>query len=142
MKTLKSIMLGLVLLIASVAAKADGKQTAVALSKDNVVDIYTNAAVHGKLDGLDKALAKDVQFNMYRGEKLFQLNKQDVLDSFKANENVEQTCKCTATTLEENSRNIVVKLDMKYDNYVRSNVITLSRSGDGWKITKVEVRTA
>ena len=141
MKTLKSIMLGLTLLVASVAAKADGNQNAV-LTKENVVDIYTNAIVHGKLAGLDKALSNDVEYNTYRGDKVFKLSKSDVLESFKAAENVEQTCKCTVSTVEENYNGVVVKIDMKYDNYVRTNLVTLTRNGAGWKIAKIEVRTA
>jgi hypothetical protein len=141
MKTLKSIMFGLVLLIASTAAKAD-KQNNAALTKNDVLDIYMNAIMHGKIENLDRALAPDVQYNMYRGEKTFKLNKDDILASFKASENVDQTCQCTTTKIEDNDKSMVIKLDMKYDNYVRTNIITIALNGHDWKITKIETHTS
>lgn len=142
MKTLKSIMFGLVLLIACTAANAAVKQTTAALSKNDVLDVYINAVVHGKIENLDRALANDVQYNMYRGEKVFKLNKDDILASFKATENVEQTCQCTTTKIEDNDQTMVIKLDMKYDNYVRTNLITIVHNRNEWKITKIETHTA
>jgi hypothetical protein len=137
MKTLKSIMFGLTLLLAFGAAKATDKP-ARALTKNDVLDIYTNALVHGKIDGVDKILANDVEYNMYRGERRFTMNKQSILDSFKATENVEQTCKCTTSIVEDTDDGMVVKFEMKYDKYVRTNLITISLKHSDWKITKIE----
>ena len=141
MKTLKSIMLGLALLFAFGAAKATDKP-AQALSKNDVLEMYTNAVIHGKIDGVENILANDVEYNMYRGEKLFTMNKQSILNSFKASENVEQVCKYTTAIVEDNEDGMVVKLTMKYDTYVRTNLITISLKRSDWKITKIETRAA
>ena len=139
MKTLKSIMLGLALLLMGGVANA-ARPAASALSKNDVLDIYTNAVIHGKIAGLDQALSKNVEWKMYRGDKLFKLDKQAIMDSFKASENVEQTCKFTTSTVENNDDTMVIKLDMKYDTYTRSTLVTFKQDKNDWKITSIETR--
>ena len=77
---------------------------------------------------------------MYRGDKLFKLDKQAIMDSFKASENVEQTCKFTTSTVENNDDTMVIKLDMKYDTYTRSTLVTFKQDKNDWKITSIETR--
>jgi hypothetical protein len=137
MKNLKSIMLGLALLVVCGMAKAAGNTAPGKLTKIDVLNIYMNAAVHGKMEGLEKVLAEDVQYNTTRGEKTITANKKEMLDAFKAGENIEQSCKCNTTTLQDDDENLVVKVEMKYDGYTRTNLITIVNKGYGWEITKV-----
>jgi len=136
MKILKSIMLGLAMLavcnVASATNRAD-KPT-----KLQVLDIFMNAAAHGKLAGLDEVMDKDLEFNMKRGERTITVNKAQALDFYKASENVEQSCKCSTSIVEDNDRYSVMKVEMKYDTYTRVNVVTIKDTVSGWKITKVD----
>ena len=142
MKTLKSVMFGLALLVACTAAKAINKPTPATLTKNDVLEIYVNAVIHGKIDGLDKILADDVHYKMYRGDNIITLNKKRILESFKASENVEQDCKYTTSVVEDNSEGMVVRLEMKYGNYVRTNLITISLDRPDWKITNIETQAS
>jgi hypothetical protein len=142
MKTLKSILLGLSLLVVSVAAKATVNPTPGKLTKTDVLNIFINSSVHGIIAGLDDILAEDVQFNTKRGDQIKTTNKKNMLDYFKANQNVEQQCQFTNTTVEDADDHMIVKLDMKYDGYVLTNVVTITNLGYGWKITKVETSVA
>ncbi len=139
MKTLKSVMFGLALLVACTAAKAINKPTPATLTKNDVLEIYLNAVIHGKIDGLDKILSDDVHYKMYRGDNVVNLNKKRILESFKASENIEQDCKYTTSIVEDNNDGMVVKLEMKYGNYTRVNLITISSDRPDWKITKIEI---
>lgn len=133
MKILKSIFLGLALTIAFTAAKADPRPT-----KAQVVEMFMNAAAHGKTDGIAKVLDNDMEFNTKRGEKTITSNKDQLLAFLNASKNIEQNCKCTSTTLDDNNEQMIVKIEMKYDTYTRTNVVTLTNFGsDTWKITKV-----
>lgn len=133
MKILKTMMLGLALTIGFTAAKADPRPT-----KTQVVEMFMNAAAHGKTDGLAKVLDNDMEFNTKRGEKTITSNKEQLLGFLNASKNVEQNCKCTSTTLDDSDEKMVVKIDMKYETYTRTNVVTLiNLGGDNWKITKV-----
>lgn len=138
MKTLKSIMLGAALLIAGAANAIVKPNHLDALTKNDVLEIYTNAVVHGKIDDLDKILANNVEYFIQRGDKSFKIGKDAIIESFKASENIEQGCKYSTSIVEDTSHGMVVKLEMKYDNYVRTNLITISLKHSDWKITKIE----
>ncbi|PJJ79854.1 nuclear transport factor 2 family protein [Mucilaginibacter auburnensis] len=145
MKTLKTILFGLALVMATTIANANVNTTVShyvsnALSKNDVVNAYTNALMHGNLQNLEAALAKDVEYNMYRGSQVYKLNKQALIDSFKASENVEQNCQYTTSILSDVDKTMVVRLDQQYEGYVRSSTITIKQQGNDWKITKIETR--
>ncbi len=141
MKTLKSILFGLALLVATGVANAKPNTSGI-LSKNDVVTVFTNAVIHGNLQNLEQALAKNVEYTMYRGEKTFKLNKQALLDSFKASENVEQTCQYTTSIVSDIDNTMVLRMDMKYEGYVRTSTITIKQQGQDWKITKIETRNS
>jgi hypothetical protein len=137
MKTLKAMMMGLALLLVSgisQAAPANHGNT----TRDEVINTYLNAVVHGKLGRIDEAMDDDAQFNMKRGDNVITLTKSQVLDALKINANVEQDCQCSKTTVRDEDDIQVLKVDMKYKDYTRTDVITAERFGKGWKITKVE----
>ena len=136
MKILKSIMLGLALLVVCNVAGATNRIDKP--TKLEVLDIFMNAATHGKLARLDEVMDKDLEFNMKRGERTITVNKAQALDFYKASENVEQACKCSSTIVEDNDRYSVMKVEMKYDTYTRVNVVTIKDTTSGWKITKVD----
>jgi hypothetical protein len=137
MKTVKSIVLGLALLVVSTIANAANKPAAV-LTKNDVLNIYVNAVVHGKLDGLEAVLDNNIKFITQRGDNEVILNKKSVLESLKASENMEQGCTYTTTIVKDTKNGMIVKLEMKYGDYVRTNLITISTSRADFKITKVE----
>ena len=137
MKTLKSILFGLALIISFTAAKADAQP-----SKTEVLDIFMNASAHGKLEKFESILANNVEFTTQRGERTIKSDKNDMLAFYKASENVNQDCKCTSTTLVENEKNMLVKVQMKFENYTRTNLVTMKNIGGNWKITRVETSVA
>jgi hypothetical protein len=137
MKTLKSIMLGLALLIISGVAQA-AKPAPVKLSKSDVVNLYVDASIHGKLTGLANAISEDVVFNIVRGANTITANKKQLLNYFKSSENIEQKCEVKTTTVAEDDDATTIKLEMKYENSTRVSLISLNNTYEGWKITKVE----
>ncbi|MGY3213431.1 nuclear transport factor 2 family protein [Mucilaginibacter sp. HD30] len=141
MKTLKSILFGLALLVATGVANAK-PNTANTLSKNDVVSVFTNAVIHGNLQNLEQAFAKDVEYTIYRGEKTFKLNKQALLDSFKASENVEQSCQYSTSIVSDVDNTMVLRLNMQYEGYVRTSTITIKQQGQDWKITSIETRNS
>jgi hypothetical protein len=138
MKTLKSIMLGMALLLVSVATNAASKTTHHSTTKDEVMDTYLNAVVHGKLGGIDNVIDDDAEFNMIRGNNVNTLHKQQILSTLKAGENIEQDCKCTKSVVQDSDDASVLKVEMKYADFTRIDLITAQRVAGGWKITKVD----
>ncbi|MBS1528077.1 MAG: hypothetical protein JST19_20695 [Bacteroidetes bacterium] len=139
MKTLRSIALGVAMLVSGGTVYAAGV-THHEISKDEVVGTYINAIVHGNLKDVDQAIADDAQFYTIRGTgtRVDALTKKQVMDYLKSNASLNENCECTSTMLKDDDNTFVEKVDMKYDNVTRTDVITAERDGNDWKITKVE----
>jgi hypothetical protein len=136
MKTLKSIVLGLALLIACGVAKAEGtnddKSTA-----NYTINTYVDAVTRGKLEGFSNVVDKSAAFSMVRGKTVLSCNKNEMIEFLQSTKNVEQTCTTSTSIVESNDKVTIVKVDMKYDGFVRSNYVTVANTGNGWKITSV-----
>jgi hypothetical protein len=137
MKTLKKMLMGMALLFAfgtAGAATASGLKP----TKDAVFNVYLNAVVHGKLNGIDDAIDDDAEFNFIRGDNVNRISKQQIINSLKSVENIEQNCECTKTVVQDSDDVSMLKVEMKYADFSRIDVITAQRAGNGWKITKVD----
>jgi len=135
MKTLKSLMLGLVMLAVCGVAKAANKPEK--LTKNYAITAYVNAMSHGQLAGLKDAVDASAKFSMLRGTDVISFSKAEVMSFLKGSEGVEQLCTVRTTEMENNDNVTVVKVDMKYEHFTRSNYVTIANTGDGWKITNV-----
>ena len=80
MKTFKSALACIALLLICVAANANAKPIGDKQTKDDVVNIYVNAITHGKTTNLESVLGTDLKFNMQRGENVNTLDKNQMLD--------------------------------------------------------------
>ena len=138
MKTLKAMMMGLALTLALGVANAAPKTHHNSPTKDEVIDTYLNAVVHGNTDGINNVIDDDAQFYTVHSDRVSQLNKGQMVAYLKANPAVSQDCKCSSTVLQDADDIFVKKEDIKYEGVTRTDVITAQRVGDGWKITKVE----
>jgi hypothetical protein len=136
MKTLKSIVLGLALLAVCGAAKAnnisDDKLTA-----NHAINTYIDAMTRGKLAGLNDVVDQTAEFNLLRGKTVLSFSKSQMLEFFNSNKNIEQTCTTSTSVVESTANVTIVKVSMKYDDFVRNNYVTIANTGNGWKITNV-----
>jgi hypothetical protein len=136
MKTLKSILLGVALLAVGTAVKANNTNDGT-LTENHAINTYVDAMTRGKLQGLNDVLDPSAQFSMLRGKTVLSFSKKQMLDYMQANKNTEQTCTTSTSIVESNANIAVVKVDMKYDGFVRSNYVTIANTGNGWRITNV-----
>ncbi|WPU93405.1 nuclear transport factor 2 family protein [Mucilaginibacter sabulilitoris] len=137
MKTLKSIVLGLALLIVCGVAKANIYTDGENLTQDYAISTYIDAMTHGKLKGLNEVLDSDVKFSMLRGKTVLNFTRNEMLESLNASKNVEQECTTTTSVVESNEAMAVIKVDMQFQGFLRSNMVTVTNTGKGWKITNV-----
>jgi len=136
MKTIKTIAAALLIAVTFGAAKANTIDNEI-LTVNHAVNSYVNAMTHGQVADLANVIDANAKFTMLRGKKMLSFNKAEILGSVQENENVEQDCKTTTSVRESNSDLTVVKVDMKYAGFTRSNYVTLANTADGWKITNV-----
>jgi hypothetical protein len=136
MKTLKSIMLGLALLLVCGATNA-AKIKMTKLTRTYAVNTYIDAMARGRINGLNDVLDKTATFSMLRGKNVLCFSKKQMLDFLKSNKNTEQVCTLSTGIIKSDDHIEIVKVDMKYNGFVRSNYVTIANTGNGWKITNV-----
>jgi len=137
MKTLKSMMLGLMLLTVCVAAKAADGPSASRLSKNYAINTYIDIVSRGRMDGANDVFDPTAKFSMLRGKKLLSYTKAEMLSFMNNNQGIEQNCTVNTSVVQNDDNVSIVKVDMQYDGFVRSNYVTMANTGDGWKITNV-----
>ena len=136
MKTLKSMLLGLIIITVFSAAKAADKP-AERLSKYYAINTYVDAMTRGKIAGMNDVVDASAKFNMLRGTKVLSFGKTEMVNFLKTQKDVEQTCTVSTSEVEDNDNVSVVRVDMQYKGFVRSNYVTVANTGNGWKITNV-----
>ena len=137
MKTLKNLTAGLLaaaVLTSSVFATEPANQKH---EMNYALTSYVDAMAHGKISGLSEVLDKDVKFTSTRGEQIVSFSKNEVLNSLKNAENVEQNCSTAYHVIESNPTLTVVKLVMKYDTFSKVTYLSMANTTKGWKITNV-----
>ncbi|MDT3402786.1 nuclear transport factor 2 family protein [Mucilaginibacter terrae] len=136
MKTLKSLVLGLALLVTANIVKADEPVIA-KLTKSFAVNTYVNTMTLGQIAGLSDVVDHSAKFNILRGKQVLSFSKADMMKFAGENKNVQQNCKTTVTEVESNDDMSIVKVDMNYGTFTRTNYVTIANTGEGWKITNV-----
>ena len=136
MKTLKTIILGLALLaicgIAQAKNNDDNK-----LTPNYAINTYIDALTRGKMQGLSDVLDKTAEFSLLRGKTVISCDKKEMMDYFKTVQNVEQICTTSTSVIQHDDAITIVKIDMKYADFTRSNYVIVANTGNGWKITHV-----
>jgi hypothetical protein len=137
MKTLKSIIAALALIIVCGVAKANVTTEGDNLTRNFAINTYVDAMTRGKVQGFGDVVDQSAKFNLLRGKNVLSFTKGEMIESIKANKNTEQNCTTSTTIMESNSDLAVVKVDMQFDGFVRTNYVTVANTGKGWKITNV-----
>ncbi len=137
MKTLKTTLIALFITLTYNVSKASIPTINERLTMHYAITTYVNAFAHGKTSGLADIIDDNAKFSHNRGEKIISFNKTQILESFANQENTEQNCTTTAKIVENNASLVVYKVQMKYQNFSRINYVTMTDTGNGWKITNV-----
>ena len=137
MKTLRTLLIGVALFTVCTAAKATIHTDEATMSKNFAINTYIDAMTHGKSAGMKEVLDPTVKISMLRGKQVVSFSKKEMLDFLETTKNVEQVCTTNSQVIENDANQSVVKVDMKFDGFVRTNYVTLANTGNGWKIINV-----
>ncbi len=133
--TLKTTIIALLLTVTYNFAKAAAPNEK--LTMRYAIAAYIDAFAHGRANGLSEVIDESAKFSHARGQKIISFSKNEILESLKSQQNVEQNCKTTARIVENTGSLVVYKVQMKYENFSRINYVTMTDTGAGWKITNV-----
>jgi hypothetical protein len=139
MKTLKTTIAALLIVMAFGAAKANTiyNNNDDRMSVNYAVNTYISAISRGHVKELNSLLDENLKYSIERGTKTLVFNKAEYLEAIKADQGVEQDCLVTSTVNETTPDVTIVKVDLKYASFTRTNYVTLTNSAKGWKVTNI-----
>lgn len=99
-----------------------------------IISIYVEATNLGNSIYNAHLFADDFE---YRDSNNNKTDKKTYLKFLKQNENYIFNCDTAYEILDEYGKSCVAKVTMKFENFIRVEYVTLSKTEEGWKISKV-----
>jgi len=102
-----------------------------------VVNTYVDAVSLGNYKVLGALLDDNLKYSVERGSKTLVFNKAQLLESFKQDQGIKQDCQVSTSVNDSTPDVTIVKVELKYAEFTRTNYVTMVNSAKGWKITNI-----
>ena len=142
MKTLvKTFAAAALIAVSTFAMAAEGPgakatKTNVNLSTaDFALEHYVAVTTEGESAGVEQLFAED--FNQKIQATNAQSNsRSEVVKAFKKQKSEKLNCTVSTDIIEESADHMVAKVTLKFENFTKTDLITLERVGNDWKVSK------
>ncbi|WP_156167662.1 nuclear transport factor 2 family protein [Sphingobacterium sp. Ag1] len=142
MKTLvKTFAAAALIAVSTFAMAAEGpgsksEKANVSLSTaDLALDHYVAVTTEGESAGVEQLFAED--FNQKIQATNAQSNsRSEVVKSLKKQKGEKLNCIVSTDIIEESADYMVAKVTLKFENFTKTDLITLERVGNDWKVSK------
>ena len=117
-------------------AKATKAKANVNLSRaDLALDHYVRVATEGESAGVEQLFAED--FNQKIQASNSKANSRSaVVKLLKKQKGEKLNCTVSTDILEESADYMVAKVTLKFENFTKTDLVTLERVGNDWKVSK------
>ena len=142
MNTLVKIFAAAALIAVStfaMAAEGPGAKTTKAnvnlSTADLALDHYVAVTTEGESAGVEQLFAED--FNQkIQASNTQNHNRGEVVKSLKKQKGEKLNCKVSTDIIEESADYMVAKVTLKFENFTKTDLVTLERVGNDWKVSK------
>ncbi len=102
---------------------------------DLALDHYVAVTTEGESAGVEQLFAED--FNQKIQATNAQSNsRSEVINSLKKQKGEKLNCIVSTDILEESADYMVAKVRLKFENFTKTDLVTLERVGNNWKVSK------
>ena len=134
-KTLTTIATAFIMIASFSSFAAEKTNPLKNVASRSVVNSYLAATTIGATELNRFIFADDFQYsNAANGD---QFNKKQYTNFLKAHEGVQFDCKTNYEVLDESGQACIAKATMEFEKFTRVDYITLNKTQDGWKVSKV-----
>jgi len=141
MKTLVKTFAAAALIVVSTFAMAADKtvskteKAAINLSTaDLALDHYVAVTTEGESAGVEQLFAEDFSQKIQSANAQSH-NRETVVKSLKKQKGEKLNCAVSTEILEESVDYMVAKVTMKFDDFTKTDLVTLVREGNNWKVS-------
>ena len=123
----------------AMAAEGPGAKTTKANVKlstaDLALDHYVAVITEGESAGVEQLFTED--FNQKIQSSNVQSNsRSEVVKSLKKQKGEKLNCTVSTDIIEESADYMVAKVTLKFENFTKTDLVTLERVGNDWKVSK------
>ncbi|OFV19326.1 hypothetical protein HMPREF3127_05105, partial [Sphingobacterium sp. HMSC13C05] len=102
---------------------------------DFALEHYVAVTTAGETAGVEQLFAED--FNQKIQASNAQSNsRSEVVKSLKKQKGEKLNCTVSTDILEESADYMVAKVTLKFENFTKTDLVTLERVGNDWKVSK------
>ncbi|WP_223580245.1 nuclear transport factor 2 family protein [Sphingobacterium sp. GVS05A] len=102
---------------------------------DLALDHYVAVTTEGESAGVEQLFAED--FNQkIQASNAQSHSREAVIKSLKKQKGEKLNCTVTTDIIEESGDYMVAKVTMKFENFTKTDLLTLVREGNEWKVSK------
>ncbi|MGJ1439164.1 nuclear transport factor 2 family protein [Sphingobacterium siyangense] len=142
MKTLvKTFTAAALIAVSTFAMAADGPRAKATKANFNLsradfaLEHYVAVTTEGESAGVEQLFAED--FNQKIQATNAQSNsRSEVINSLKKQKGEKLNCIVSTDILEESADYMVAKVTLKFENFTKTDLVTLERVGNDWKVSK------
>ncbi|WP_433901060.1 nuclear transport factor 2 family protein [Sphingobacterium puteale] len=120
----------------TMAAEGPGSKPAKAnvnlSTADFALEHYVAVTTEGESAGVEQLFAED--FSQKANEAAN--GRSAVVKFFKKQKGEKLDCKVTTDIIEESADYMVAKVTMRFENFTKTDLVTLVREGDSWEVSK------
>ncbi|WP_313157637.1 nuclear transport factor 2 family protein [Sphingobacterium multivorum] len=123
----------------AMAAEGPGSKSAKAnvnlSTTDFALEHYVAVTTEGESAGVEQLFAED--FNQkIQSSNTQNHSRSEVVKSLKKQKGEKLNCTVSTDILEESADYMVAKVTLKFENFTKTDLITLERVGNDWKVSK------
>jgi len=128
--------------VSTLAMAAEGpgskaEKVAVNLSTaDFALDHYVAVITEGQSAGVEQLFAEDFSQKVQSPSNGRTHNRGEVVKYLKKQKGEKLNCTVTTDIIEESADYMVAKVALKFENFTKTDLVTLVREGNGWKVSK------
>nr|WP_315400691.1 nuclear transport factor 2 family protein [uncultured Sphingobacterium sp.] len=137
MKTLvKTFTVAVLVAISTLTMASGNPEKTINLSTANfAIDHYIDVMTEGQSLGLEQLFTAD--YNQKVQGKIARTNsRSDVINFLKKQKGEKLNCKTTTLILEQSAHYMVAKVTMQFENFTKTDLVTLVNDGGVWKVSK------
>ncbi|WP_426790655.1 nuclear transport factor 2 family protein [Sphingobacterium sp. WOUb80] len=142
MKTLVKTFTAAALIAVStfaMAAEGPGAKTAKAnvnlSTADLALDHYVAVTTEGESAGVEQLFAEDFSQKIQASNAQYH-SRNEVVKSLKKQQCEKLNCVVSTDIIEESADYMVAKVTLKFENFTKTDLVTLERVGNDWKVSK------
>ncbi|MGE8290131.1 MAG: nuclear transport factor 2 family protein [Sphingobacterium sp.] len=99
------------------------------------LDHYVAVKTKGESAGIEQLFAEDFSQNVHSSQGATN-SRNAVVDFFKKQKGEKLNCNVSAQIIEKSADYMIAKVTMKFENFTMTDLVTLVRKGDSWKVSK------